>query len=140
MNDITRKRIMRKLENLPDEVLYEIVDFIDFVEVRHGTGKRSASPLQRLAEGVEDAMRVGKLPVSAIKGTMNVVDGAGKVVEGIASAGQSVFDELQKATSEVASVAKNAAETRQPPEVEERAGGGDAADGEEEEKASNGDA
>ena len=101
MNDITRKRILRKLENLPEEVLYEVVDFIDFVENRHGTGKVTPSPLQRLAEGVEDVMRVGKLPVSAIKGTMNVVDGAGKVVEGIASAGQTVLDEIQKATSEV---------------------------------------
>jgi hypothetical protein len=101
MNDITRKRILRKLENLPEEVLYEVIDFIDFVENRHGTGRVSPSPLQRLAEGVEDVMRVGKLPVSAIKGTMNVMDGAGKVVEGIASAGQTVFDEIQKATADV---------------------------------------
>ena len=100
MNDITRKRILRKLENLPEEILYEVVDFIDFVENRHGTGKVTPSPLQRLAEGVEDVMRVGKLPVSAIKGTMNVMDGAGKVVEGIASAGQTVFDEIQKATAD----------------------------------------
>jgi len=101
MNDITRKRIMRKLENLPDEVLYEVVDFIDFVENRHGTGKVSPSPLQRLAEGVEDVMRVSKIPVSAIKGTMNVVEGAGKVVEELASAGQTVLEEIQKAAAEV---------------------------------------
>lgn len=105
MNDITRKRIMRKLENLPDEVLYEIVDFIDFVEKRHGTNAVSASPLQRIAEGVEDVMRAGRLPVNAIKGTMNVMGTAGKMVDGITSAGQSVFEEIQKAaTSETPAV------------------------------------
>ncbi|MFQ5551270.1 MAG: hypothetical protein ACE5FJ_08550 [Gemmatimonadales bacterium] len=96
MNDITRKRIMRKLDSLPDEALYEVVDYIDFIEKRHGVGNESPSPLQRLAEGVEDVLRAGKVPVAAIKGTMQAIDAAGKVMNGISAAGHSVVDELQK--------------------------------------------
>jgi acyl-CoA reductase-like NAD-dependent aldehyde dehydrogenase len=42
-------------------------------------------------------MRAGKLPIQAISGTMGLVDGAAKVMKGLAAAGQAVVDEAVKA-------------------------------------------
>ena len=102
MNDVMRKRILRALENLPDEVLFQVMDYIEFVEKKYGTGKEQPNPFQRFAEGVQGAMRAGKLPIDAIKGTMSVMDAAGRVVDGVAEAGKSVMGEIQKAADSVA--------------------------------------
>ena len=42
-------------------------------------------------------MRAGKLPIQAISGTMGLMDGAAKVMKGLAAAGQAVVDEAVKA-------------------------------------------
>ena len=42
-------------------------------------------------------MRAGKLPIQAISGTMGIMDGAAKVMKGLAAAGQAVVDEAVKA-------------------------------------------
>ncbi len=47
MNDVMRKRIQRKLENLPDEVVYQVVDYIDFLERKYGSEKLAPTPLQK---------------------------------------------------------------------------------------------
>ncbi len=105
MNDVMRKRIQRKLENLPDEVVYQVVDYIDFLERKYGSEKFAPTPLQKLAEGVEDVLRAGKVPVAAIKGTMQAVDAAGRMMSGVSAAGKAVVDEIQKvAASEPAEV------------------------------------
>ena len=96
MNDVMRKRIQRKLENLPDEVVYQVVDYIDFLERKYGSEKFAPTPLQKLAEGVEDVLRAGKVPVAAIKGTMQAVDAAGRMMSGVSAAGKAVVDEIQK--------------------------------------------
>lgn len=99
MNDVMRKRIQRKLENLPDEVVYQVVDYIDFLERKYGSAKLAPTPLQKLAEGVEDVLRAGKVPVAAIKGTMQAVDAAGRMMSGVSAAGKAVVDEIQKAAA-----------------------------------------
>ncbi len=96
MNDVMRKRIQRKLENLPDEVVYQVVDYLDFLERKYGSEKLAPTPLQKLAEGVEDVLRAGKVPVAAIKGTMQAVDAAGRMMSGVSAAGKAVVDEIQK--------------------------------------------
>ncbi len=96
MNDVMRKRIQRKLENLPDEVVYQVVDYIDFLERKYGREKLAPTPLQKLAEGVEDVLRAGKVPVAAIRGTMQAVDAVGRMMSGVSAAGKAVVDEIQK--------------------------------------------
>lgn len=120
MNDVMRKRIQRKLENLPDEVVYQVVDYLEFLERKYGTDEVQASPLQKLAEGVEDVLRASKVPVAAIKGTMQAVEAAGKVASGVSAAGKAVVDEIQK----VADVATDSAA----PKLREEKGVGKAAD------------
>ncbi|MBI3981316.1 MAG: hypothetical protein HY337_00265 [Gemmatimonadetes bacterium] len=96
MNEIMRKRVLRILENLPDETAYQVLDYLEFLESKHGTGAKNASPLQRLAEGVEDTLRATRVPAAAIRGTMNVVDAAARLMDGLASAGRAAVEELGK--------------------------------------------
>ncbi len=120
MNDVMRKRIQRKLENLPDEVVYQVVDYLEFLERKYGTDEVQASPFQKLAEGVEDVLRASKVPVAAIKGTMQAVEAAGKVASGVSAAGKAVVDEIQK----VADVATDS----EAPKLGEKKGAEKAAD------------
>lgn len=94
MNETLRKRIERKLESLPDEKAYQILDYIEFLESRYGQSEREVSPLQKFAETVEDTLRATRLPVNAIRGTMGVVEAAGRVVDGIVDAGKAAIREV----------------------------------------------
>ncbi len=94
MNEFLRKRIERKLDSLPDERVYQVLDYIEFLESRYAARTPSPSPLQRLAETVEDTLRAGRLPVTAIKGTMDAMGAAGRVMSGLAAAGKAVVDEV----------------------------------------------
>ncbi len=104
MNDILRERLIRKLDTLPEEKIYQILDYIDFLESKYAP-KVSASPnpLKRFAEGVEDTLRAGRMSASVIGGTMNVMNKAVGVVTDVANAGKSVATEIAGAVSSVTS-------------------------------------
>ena len=62
MNDILRERLIRKLDTLPEEKIYQILDYIDFLESKYAPKLSTApNPLKRFAEGVEDTLRAGKM-------------------------------------------------------------------------------
>ena len=95
MNEFLKKRIERKLEALPDERVYQVLDYIEFLESKYATRTpESPSALQRLAETVEDTLRAGRVSATAIKSTMDTMAAAGRVVGGIAAAGKAVVDEV----------------------------------------------
>jgi len=95
MNEFLRKRIERKLDTLPDERIYQILDYIEFLESKYATkSEPAASALQRLAETVEDTLRVGRVSASTIKGTMDAMAAAGRVMSGLAAAGKAVVDQV----------------------------------------------
>ncbi len=102
MNDLLKQRISRALDALGDERGYQVLDYIEFLESKYAERARPGGLYARLTETVEDTMRAGKLPIQAISGTMGRVDGAAKVMKGLAAAGQAVVDEAVKA-AEVAS-------------------------------------
>jgi hypothetical protein len=97
MNDLLKQRIARLLESLSDERGYQILDYIEFLDSKYAERGRPGGFLARITETVEDTMRAGKLPIQAISGTMGIVDGAAKVMKGLAAAGQAVMDEAVKA-------------------------------------------
>jgi hypothetical protein len=95
MNDILRERLIRKLDTLPEERVYQILDYIDFLESKYApVVAPSANPIKRFAEGVEDTLRAGKASAGFIAGTMNVMSKAAGVVSDVASAGKSVATEI----------------------------------------------
>jgi len=110
MNDLLKQRIARALDALSDERGYQILDYIEFLESKYAERARPGGIFARITETVEDTMRAGKLPIQAISGTMGLVDGAAKVMKGLAAAGQAVVDEAVKA-------AEGAGKPESPPAV-----------------------
>lgn len=97
MNDLLKQRILRALDTLSDERAYQVLDYVEFLESKYAERSRPGGIFARITETVEDTMRAGKLPIQAISGTMGLVDGAAKVMKGLAAAGQAVVDEAVKA-------------------------------------------
>ncbi len=95
MDELLKQRIVRRLENLPDDKAYQVLDYIEFLDSKFGDRSGKPSTLEKIADRVEDTLRAGRVSVSAIKGTRDVFDAAGKVMQGLADAGKTVVDELQ---------------------------------------------
>ena len=117
MNDFMRDRILRRLEPLSDERLYQVLDYIEFLESKYA--ERKAAPpnvFQRFAEGVEDTMRAGRLSATAVADTMNLMSKAMGVLNGVAAAGKSVASDIvNTATSVAAPRAPSAPASQVPP-------------------------
>jgi hypothetical protein len=111
MNDILRERLIRKLDTLPEEKIYQILDYIDFLESKYAPKLSTApNPLKRFAEGVEDTLRAGKMSANMIGGTMSVMNKAVGVLTDVANAGKSV-------ATEIAGVASSVTSPKQPPQA-----------------------
>jgi hypothetical protein len=96
MNELLMKRIERRLANLADEQGYQVLDYVEFLETKYAAKPRDESVLQRLASGVEDTLRAGRIPMAAIRGTMKAMDSASRLMEQLAQAGRAAVDELGK--------------------------------------------
>lgn len=89
MEDVTRKRIMRMLEGLPEEQLYQVLDYIEFLEVKYARDvARKPDAFQRFAERVEDQMRVRSIAPKALKGTMKIMSTANRFMDGVRDLGK----------------------------------------------------
>jgi hypothetical protein len=119
MNELLRKRLERHLENLTDQQGYQLLDYVEFLETRYGTGTRAPSTFERVTEGVEDAMRVGRLPAAAIRETMHAMDSASRLLQRLAEAGKSAVDELGRSLAETERAAQAEATGEPPPPSEE---------------------
>lgn len=111
MNDILRDRLIRKLATLPEERVYQIFDYIDFLESKYAQrSSQSGNPLTRFAEGMEDTLRAGRMSANVIGGTMNIMNKAVGAITDVAAAGKSV-------ASEIIGVATGGPAEPKPPEV-----------------------
>jgi hypothetical protein len=91
MNDVLRDRLIRKLDSLPEDRVYQIFDYIDFLESKYSQRtSQSGNPLTRFAEGMEDTMRAGRVSANVIGGTMNIMSKAVGAINDVAQAGKSV--------------------------------------------------
>ena len=91
MNPYVRDRIHRKLDTLSDERLYQVLDYVEFLESRYA--EKAAAPvnvLQRFTEGVEDKLRAGGVAVSTISETMGLLNRAVGVLNGVAQSTMTV--------------------------------------------------
>ena len=95
-----RDRIMRKLETLSNDRLYQVLDYVEFLESRYAERQPSAaSVFQRFTEGLEDTMRAGRLSADTIAQTMSLMNRAMGVLSGVAAAGKSVASDVVNAAS-----------------------------------------
>ena len=93
MNPSLRDRITRKLESLPDDRGYQVLDYVEFLESKYAQRAAGAPAFQKVAETLEDTLRAGRVPVNIIRGTMDAVGKAGKFFDGLAAAGKAAVEE-----------------------------------------------
>ena len=86
----------RKLDVMPDEQAYQVLDYIEFLESKYAQRAAGAPAFQKVAETLEDTMRAGRVPVTIIKGTMDAVGKAGRFFEGVVAAGRAAVEEATK--------------------------------------------
>ncbi len=96
MNEVLRDRLLRKLDALPEDKAYMVLDYVEFLESKYAERPAGAAPFQKAAETLEDTLRAGRVPVSIIKGTMDAVGKAGKFLERVAAAGRAAVEEASK--------------------------------------------
>lgn len=103
MHASLKDRILRKLEDLPDDRGYQILDYVEYMESKYA--ERQAPPANvftRFAEGVEDTMRAGRVSTSAIAQTMDLMNKAMGVLNGVTAAGKSVANDLVTTATQIA--------------------------------------
>lgn len=106
MNPYVRDRINRKLDTLSDERLYQVLDYVEFLEARYAEKPApQANVFTRFAEGVEDRLRAGGVAASTVAETMGLLGKAMNVLGGVAQTTMNVAtDVASKAKSAVDSV------------------------------------
>jgi hypothetical protein len=95
MNEVLRERVLRRLDALPQDRQYQVLDYIEFLESKYAQ-RQAPGPnvFQRFAEGVEDTMRAGNLSASTVAEAMGFLGKAMGVLGGVAAAGKSVAADL----------------------------------------------
>ena len=98
MHDVLRQRLLRKIESLPDEQIYQVLDYIEFLDSKYGsTGTVEASGLQKFAEGLEDKLRRRAVSPSTIREAFQLISAADRVLSGVSSAGRQILADLGQA-------------------------------------------
>ena len=97
MNELLRERIDRNLDALTDERLYQVLDFVEFLNSKYAERQNPPPNIfQRFAETVEDQLRAGRISTATISDAMNLMNRAMGVLNGVAAAGKSVATDLVK--------------------------------------------
>ena len=95
MNEILRKELWRKLESLPDDKAYQVLDYINYLQSQYGTADAQSGGFQRFGEIFQDTMRKRKVPAAALKETMKVMGAADRVLSAFRDAGREFLVELE---------------------------------------------
>lgn len=107
-------RINRKLAGLSDDRLYQILDFVEFIELKYPASQppaAAANPLQRFADGLEDRLRAGGVAASTVAEAMGFLNKAVGVLGNVATAAQSA---AQTAAQRVGDVVQEVAQEVSP--------------------------
>jgi len=108
--------LLRKIESLPDEQIYQVLDYIEFLESKYATPEAvGASGLQKFAEGLEDKLRKRAVSPSTIREAFQLISAADRVLSGVSSAGRQILADLNQALEPVGEDGRPADETTAPP-------------------------
>lgn len=98
MHDVLRQRLLRKIESLPDEQIYQVLDYIEFLESKYAQAPSvEASGLQKFAENLQDKLRRKAVSPSTIREAFQFISAADRVLSGVSSAGRQILSELGEA-------------------------------------------
>lgn len=133
MHDVLRQRLLRKIESLPDDKIYQALDFIEFLESKYAQAPAAeASGLQKFAENLEDKLRRKAVSPATIREAFQLISAADRVLSGVSSAGKQILSELGEALEapsepqgkEAGRVARPRGEASRPDEEGSGGGGG----------------
>ena len=117
MNEILKKQVWRQLDALPEEKVYSVLDYIDFLTSEYADRAAPGPPaFQKFAEGVQDQMRRGRMSANAVNTTMKVLGQADRVLDSFRQAGKEFLAELEAGKPEPG---PGEDETPKPPESRE---------------------
>ena len=96
MHDVLRARVMRKIESLPEAQLYQVLDYMEFLESKYAADDmgKQASGLQRLAEGLEDKLRKRAFNPSNLREAFQLLAAADRAISGVTQAGREILGGL----------------------------------------------
>ena len=95
MHDVLRTRLLRKLESLPEEQVYQVLDYIEFLETKYARDvSEEASGLQSFAEKLEDQLRRRTVSPSSLREAFQLISAADKVLSNVSKAGKDLLGEL----------------------------------------------
>ena len=101
MHDILRERLIRKIETLPEDQVYQTLDYIEFLEGKYGVEDgEGASGLRRFAEAVEDKLRKRSMSPAKLREAFQLLSAADRVLSNVSSAGRKLVEELTPAGDE----------------------------------------
>jgi hypothetical protein len=97
MHETLRRRILRRLEALPEAKLYQALDYIEFLESQYArtASADEVSGLQRLAERLEDGLRRRTVSPSSLREAFQLIAAADRVLSSVTEAGKEILAELQ---------------------------------------------
>lgn len=97
MHDALRQRLIRKIESLPDDQVYQCLDYIEFLESKYASDVAAqASGLQKFAEGLEDKMRKRAVSPTTIREAFQLISAADRVLSGVSTAGKQILNDLNQ--------------------------------------------
>ena len=95
MNEHLRQRILRRLEALPDDRGYQILDYVEFLETKYADrAAPSATAFSKFTDAVEDRLRAGRVSATAIAETVGFMNRAANVLNDAMQATRSMANEL----------------------------------------------
>jgi hypothetical protein len=95
VHDVLRQRLLRRIESLPEAQVYQVLDFIEFLESKYARDLQvEATGLQKFAEGLEDKLRKKAVSPSTIREAFQLIAAADRVLSSVSTAGKQILTEL----------------------------------------------
>lgn len=95
MHEVMRQRLLRRIESLPEAQVYQVLDFIEFLESKYArAGAVEPSVLQKFAEGVEDKLRKQAMNPATLREAFQLIAAADRVLSDVSTAGKQILNEL----------------------------------------------
>jgi hypothetical protein len=99
MHDVLRTRLLRKLESLPEDQIYQVLDYIEFIESKYARDPSSETTgLQSFAEKLEDQLRRRSVSPASLREAFQLISAADKVLSNVANMGKELLGELNGST------------------------------------------
>ena len=99
MHDVLRTRLLRKLESLPEDQVYQILDYIEFLESKYAPDPSAETTgLQSFAEKLEDQLRRRTVSPASLREAFQLISAADKVLSNVANMGKELLGDLNGST------------------------------------------